>query len=130
LLTALLWRERAIEQDVGPSGALNRIGSAPVKAKIMGEEIMDWLSSGGEVFHRTCTGPVVWTSARELAGRCAGCGAEIPQRVLQSARDQIRARASSPRPGSNEQARSARKILEELRARTEATMKRTSHTKE
>jgi hypothetical protein len=72
---------------------------------------MDWLSSGGEIFHRACTGSVGWTPATEAA--CRGCGAAIPATMRTAAKDQVRARAAAPRR-SSEQTRAARKILDAL----------------
>ncbi len=52
--------------------------------RVQVEVNIDWLSSNGEVYHRSC---VHWTPSLE-AGNCECCGQAIPEPVMQLARRQ------------------------------------------
>ena len=84
---------------------------------------MDWLTSNGEIYHRTC---VYWTAALE-AGRCERCGEEIPEPLLRTACAQ---RAERERIVRDREVRKSLKSLSQrfasIGAQTDATLQRMS----
>lgn len=84
---------------------------------------MEWLSSNGEVYHRSC---VYWTASID-AGKCEQCGESIPEPIIRLARTQ---RADHERRVRDRDVRrSLRSISQrfaQMEARTDATLRRTS----
>jgi hypothetical protein len=84
---------------------------------------MEWLSSNGEVYHRTC---VYWTASIDT-GKCEQCGDAIPERITQLARTQRTDRERQVRDRNVRRSlRSISQRFAQLEARTDATLRRTS----
>jgi hypothetical protein len=48
---------------------------------------LDWFTAAGHIYHRSCSSDARWTT--DLAGKtCSGCGAAIPEDILERARSE------------------------------------------
>jgi len=67
---------------------------------------LEWFSAAGEIYHRSCTAESRWTRAQDSSdGKCVGCGAQIPDEILSTARRQIDSPADPTGSSSGEQPR-------------------------
>jgi hypothetical protein len=87
---------------------------------------MEWLTTGGEVYHHHCK---TWTHSIE-GGKCENCRAEIPEATLRVVREHLTEQARVAR--KRDVGRSLKELTRrfaETGARAETTLVRTSSAK-
>ena len=88
---------------------------------------MEWLSNGGEIYHRRCT---AWTASFE-SGTCQKCGEPIPDSILHRARDATEERVRRERGQTIQRSlRSTAQRLAALQSKMDTSVRLQSRTEQ